>query len=320
LPANLHVVNPWMWPSFRTRLARMVNRELLLRQLRLLPAPPIAVTTVPIVADLVGLLPVQRWVYYCVDDFGSWPGLDQVPLRQMEEKLVRRVDRVIAVSTTLQERLANLGRVAPLLTHGVDREHWSAPSPDLPLLDGLERPLIVFWGVKDRRMDVAFVRRLGADLTRGTIVLVGPENGPDAAVLSLPRVRSMPAIAWEQLPTLARAAAVLIMPYADLAVTRAMQPLKLKEYLATGRPVVVRDLPATRDWADCLDLALDAETFSRLVRQRLATGTPEDQQLARRRLAGEGWGEKARQLERWLLDSEEGSSWANASSLAALSS
>jgi hypothetical protein len=36
------------------------------------------------------------------------------------------------------------------------------------------------------------------------------------------------------------------MPYADLAATRAMQPLKLKEYLATGRPVVVRDLPATR--------------------------------------------------------------------------
>jgi glycosyltransferase involved in cell wall biosynthesis len=320
LPANLHVVNPWMWPSFRTGLARMVNRELLLRQLRFLPAPPIAVTTVPIVADLVGRLPVQRWVYYCVDDFGSWPGLDQAPLRQMEEKLVRRVDRVIAVSTTLQERLASLGRVGPLLTHGVDREHWSAPSPDLQLLDGLERPLIVFWGVKDRRMDVAFVGRLAADLTRGTIVLVGPENGPDPALLPLPRVRSLPPVAWEQLPTLARAAAALIMPYADLPVTRAMQPLKLKEYLATGRPVVVRDLPATRDWADCLDLAADAETFSRLVRQRLATDTPEDQQQARRRLADENWGEKARQFERWLLENDEGSSRAKAASLAALPS
>ena len=37
-------------------------------------------------------------------------------------------------------------------------------------------------------------------------------------------------------PALAREAAVLIMPYADLPVTRAMQPLKLKEYLATDRP------------------------------------------------------------------------------------
>ena len=34
------------------------------------------------------------------------------------------------------------------------------------------------------------------------------------------------------------------MPYADLPVTRAMQPLKLKEYLVTDRPVVVADLPA----------------------------------------------------------------------------
>ena len=66
---------------------------------------------------------------------------------------------------------------------------------------------------------------------------------------------------FEELPRLAREAGVLVMPYADLPVTRAMQPLKLKEYLATGRPVVVRDLPATRPWADCLDLADTAEEF-----------------------------------------------------------
>ena len=54
---------------------------------------------------------------------------------------------------------------------------------------------------------------------------------------------------------LAREAAVLIMPYADLPVTRAMQPLKLKEYLATEKPVVALDLPSVKPWSDCLDAA-----------------------------------------------------------------
>ena len=99
---------------------------------------------------------------------------------------------------------------------------------------------------------------------------------------------------------LAATAAVLMMPYADLPVTRAMQPLKLKEYLATGRPAVVRALPATRAWADCLDLADSPEAFAAVVRRRLATGLPAGQRAARGRLADESWVAKARAFERRL--------------------
>jgi glycosyltransferase involved in cell wall biosynthesis len=81
-----------------------------------------------------------------------------------------------------------------------------------------------------------------------------------------------------------------------------MQPLKLKEYLATGRPVVVRDLPATRPWADAADLAATPEAFAEAVRLRLRTGPPDDQRAARARLADEGWDEKARLLEKWLFE------------------
>jgi glycosyltransferase involved in cell wall biosynthesis len=91
------------------------------------------------------------------------------------------------------------------------------------------------------------------------------------------------------------------MPYADLPVTRAMQPLKFKEYLATGRPVVASALPATQGWDDCADLTSTPEAFSDAVRTRSAGGLPESQRLARGRLVGESWAEKARQLEAWAL-------------------
>jgi glycosyltransferase involved in cell wall biosynthesis len=308
LPTNLNVLNPWMWPWFRSGFDRWLNRTLLLRQLvpvvDAIAGPVVALTTIPLLADLVGSLPVARWVYYCIDDFGEWPGLDHAPLREMEATLVRRADVLIAVSETLQEKLAGMGRSSHLLTHGTDLEHWrlspgERPAPELP--EGLEPPLIVFWGMVDRRMDVSFLERLGAELTRGTIVLVGPAADPDPALEQIPRLMRIPPWSYQDLPLLARAARVLIMPYADLPVTRAMQPLKLKEYLATNRPVVVRDLPATRGWADCLDLADTPESFSAAVRSRLEDGLPECQAEARRRLECEGWDEKATTLERWAL-------------------
>ena len=128
LPENLHILHPWMWPWFSALRDRRLNRALLQRQLApllaSLPEPPVAVTTLPIAADLVGALPVARWIYYCVDDFAQWPGLDGAALRTMEEQLVCRVDELVAVSENLQDRLAGMGRSAGLLTHGVDLDFW----------------------------------------------------------------------------------------------------------------------------------------------------------------------------------------------------
>lgn len=310
LPTNLRVLNPPMWPWFTRPRDRWINRKLLLRQLvprvTSCDRPVVAVTTLPLVAELIEELPVVRWVYYCVDDFSQWPGVDQVAVEEMEEQLVRRADVLISASRTLQDRLAGLGRPSYLLTHGVDLDHWTgtADSDSRAPWEGLERPLVVFWGLIDRRMDVDFVHRLAGDVSRGTILLVGPEADPDPALYRAGRVARLPGIPYEELPALAHAAAVLVMPYADLPVTRAMQPLKLTEYLATGRPVVVRDLPAAADWADALDTASTAEEFSRAVVRRLATGLPESQATARGRLQYESWAEKARQFQRLALTLE----------------
>jgi hypothetical protein len=77
-----------------------------------------------------------------------------------------------------------------------------------------------------------------------------------------------------------------------------MQPLKFKEYLATGLPVVARKLPATEEWADCADVVETPEAFAAAVLARLRDGVPEAQRAARSRLDAEGWAAKAEQFER----------------------
>ena len=310
LPPGLTILNPRMWPWFRTNLDRRINRVLLQRQLEpVLHAcrtPVVVVTTIPIVADLIGRLPVLRWVYYCVDDFSKWPGLDQEPLDRMERQLVARADVLIAVSETLQRAAGGHG---PGIAPADPRRRSGAlgtgrPSAAAQTWSRCAAPLIVFWGMIDRRLDTSFLRRLSDDLSEGTILLVGPEQDPDPALRELSRVVRLPAMSYDQLPALARQAAVLIMPYADLPVTRAMQPLKLKEYLATDRPVVVADLPATRPWSEAMDVATTPEEFSRAVLLRLQTGLPPSQRAARSALVSESWTAKSELFEDWILGPE----------------
>lgn len=300
------VLDPKMWPSFRSSFGRRVNRALLLRSLRpivtALSQAPVAVTTLPLAADLVGALPAKRWIYYCVDDFAVWPGYDGASMGRMERELVSKVDDAIAVSEHLVEHLSGLGRSAHLLTHGVDLDAWTAPtSDDFPAeFDGLAPPFVVFWGVIDRRMNVETMKCLSESWRGGTMVLFGPCEDPDPALLALPHVRVRPPVSFARLGTIAGAAAVLVMPYADTAATRAMQPLKLKEYLATGKPVVVSDLPATRPWADACDVCVSPQEFARRVMQRIVDGTTDSQRTARLRLVAESWDAKARQFGAWI--------------------
>lgn len=303
---NLQVLNPRMWPGFSTAWQRRLNRTLLLNQLlpvlQKMSQPPIAISTIPIVADVMKRLPVQSWVYYCVDDFSIWPGLDGRTLGIMEREMLPQTNSVIAASEHLQERLRSLGYSSNLLTHGVNLDFWKMASDDevIPGLESLERPLIVFWGVIDQRMDISFVRQLSQEIDTGTIVLAGPEDEPDAELRRLPRVKLLGALPLKSLPRMAQAASVLIMPYADLPVTQAMQPLKLKEYLATGKPAVVRNLPANKTWSDCLDVVETPSEFVSKVKERISNGILAKQMLARRRLVDESWKSKAETFARLL--------------------
>lgn len=306
------VVAPVMWPGFRNAVQRGFNARSMASAIRRAMGPKragvrrIVLTTLPIAADLPGRLDADRWVYMAVDDFSVWPGLDGSVMDAMERRLVPRVDAAVAASETLQDRLAGMGCKAGLLTHGIDADHWRSPAAETPgwftLIHG---PVVLFWGLIDARLDAGWCLRVAKE-SGATLVLVGPTDGePPASLREAGVVMPGPA-AYAELPAIAGRADVLVMPYRDAPVTRAMQPLKLKEYLATGKPVVARDLPATRPWADACDVVAHEEALLVAVKRRLAQGIPAEQLAARERLREHTWRQKALELRAVLTGESSG--------------
>lgn len=304
------VTRPIMWPDFASKWARQLNVRLLETHLRKNVErldSSILLTTIPIVADLVGRFPVSRWVYYCVDDFSEWPGLDSSTMRAMEQALVQKVDDVIVAGKNLAQRMSLQGRDSTIISHGVDLDHWrkvKALEAHSSALAELERPLAVFWGLVDQRLDIEWLDRLNASMQSGTIAMVGPQQNVDPSLRRMSRVKLTGALPYCVLPQIASEADALIMPYTNSPVTRAMQPLKLKEYVATGKPVVVRRLPSTLEWEDCLDAVDSAEEFCMQVQIAFDLGIAPNQVAARTRLQFEDWGSKANQFFSRLTDAE----------------
>jgi len=338
---GLRVISPRMYPGFRTDWQRRLNARWIAHAVNAnlaavnvnraamdahrMAGPQskienpkskiVVLTTLPITADLIGRLDVDRWVYYGVDDFSVWPGVDGSVMQEMERAQVAKVDALVAVSETLRERYRSMGREATLLTHGIDLGHWSGGKGTLSRKrrevltwrEGMDRPIILFWGLVDGRLDVSWCRAV-VEAGLGTLVLVGPVQAPPPELARLAadsggRLRLVGSVDYEDLPEVAAWADVLVMPYADMPVTRAMQPLKFKEYLAAGwpgglKPVVARALPAVSEWADAADTVGTATEFVAALRRRLAEGLPMQQREARRRLAEETWAGKARELEK----------------------
>ncbi|MDO4551077.1 MAG: hypothetical protein Q4C96_07480 [Planctomycetia bacterium] len=332
---------PWFRRPVERKLNRFLLQRGIRRALKNVHGPVTAVTTLPITADLIPKTGrdshITRWVYYCVDDWSKWPGADGKTMEMMEKELLQKVDFVISAGASLQERLKSYGRDSELLTHGVDLKHWGfcedtedpfssakhfpgeeylgekdpqAAVQKLPndsyvkaFSSELERPFYTFWGLIDERLDVPMILRLANDISSGTIIIAGPDASRTVvSELSHPRIFLPGKLKYKELPQLAKCSDVLIMPYRDIPVTRQMQPLKMTEYLASGRAAVMRRLPACQTWAEAADLVEDAESFSQIAQLRAQTGLPEEQKNARKCIRFESWEEKSRKFEKMLLE------------------
>lgn len=300
--ANLRVIQPLMLPLPGSRLARRFNGWSARRAVRramqdLAFERPVVLTTVPNACDVVGRLGGRAVVYYCVDDFSQWPGLHSEAVRKMERRLIRRADVLLATSDRLREALASSGKRVAMLAHGIDLPHFAKArrSEVHPALRDFPRPLAVFFGLIDERLDEELIVGVAKRLPGWTFAFVGPKSVPAPLLSRLSNVRFVPPVPYAEIPYVASSADVLIVPYVVSAFTETISPLKLNEYLASGRPVVSSPLPEARRRHAFVAVANSIDDWCTELRSSLSAA----QTLSERaigvdsELAGDSWEARA---------------------------
>ena len=230
---------------------------------------------------LAGKLGEDLAVYYCTDDYASLPGVDASVIGAMDDDLTRKADLVFVTSTRILERKKALTDRLYLAPHGVDAELFGkAADPNFPVeahAASLRRPIIGFFGLIAAWIDTELVEFLAKNRPEWTFLLIGSASVPVDHLRALPNVVMPGPQPYPTLPAWAKAFDVAIIPYRLNEQVLSANPLKLREYLATGKPVVTVRTAEVDRFGHCVRTAGSPDGFLAAIEETLANDTRERQ-------------------------------------------
>jgi glycosyltransferase involved in cell wall biosynthesis len=252
---NLFVLSPIAIPSYGRPLIRALNRKLLQFQVRralrkLGFERPINWVFNPAAGVVAGSLGEESIIYYCVDEYSAFSGVSPESLASLEAELIGRADLVIVSSERLFQAKAPLHPRTYLVRHGVDFDHFrKALDPNLPVAAqtvGLPGPIVGYFGLMaEDWIDLPLLEAVAGHLERrgGSLVLVGQATMDLGTLPDRPNVVLTGRRPYSELPAFCKAFDAAIIPFPISECTLNANPLKAREYLAAGLPVVSTAIP-----------------------------------------------------------------------------
>lgn len=315
---NLWVYTPLVIPFHESALARAFNDRFLSFCIRRASRTlgfhdPLLWIFLPTAAGIAGRCGERMLVYYCVDDFAQFTGSDVAVVNALDRELTQKADVVFASAEALADRKRVLNPNTHYIPHGVDIEHFrqALDGPAVPAdIADLRGPVITYWGWLSDYFDQDAVAAMAAAHPEWNILLIGESTVDLSRLEAFANVRILGTRPYETLPAYAARSDVLLILRKVTALTRSMNPLKLREYLATGRPVVSSPLPEVVACCDtkykgAVAIADSPAGVTAAVEGFLATATPERAAQIASSVADESWEARLNLISREILAVEE---------------
>jgi glycosyltransferase involved in cell wall biosynthesis len=308
---NIFVLNPLAIPAYGQARIRDLNRRLLRFQVRRAMRQlgfkrPVNWVFNPAAAVIAGHLGEELLIYYCVDEYTAFSGVSSTSLAELEEQLLKRADLVIVSADLLYRSKARKNKRTVLVRHGVDFKHFSrALSPETVVpeeLARLPRPVIGFFGLIADWVDLDLMAEVAKRFPTGSLVLLGKATTDTSVLEQLPNVHLLGRKPYAQLPAYCKGFDVALMPFRINELTLNANPLKVREYLAAGLPVVSTPIPEVEVLGLCR-IASGPDAFVREIEAALAEGAGPS--LARSEaIRSESWEARLEEVGRHLAEIE----------------
>ena len=290
---GITVVSPASFPFFGTTAARAMNRQLIGTQIRRLAktrglTKPVLWIAIPTAAEMIGEFDESAVVYHVSDKYDANTmdhATDPALIRRLHEHAIEAADLVFYSGRKLFDE-ATAGRDhSYLLEQGVDFERWSKVRSlsVAPQIESIPRPRIGYFGaIEPWLLDQELIKKAARERPGWQWIFIG-NLSRGVEVQGLANTHFLPPVAYDELPHYAAGFDVCVLPWeTEQAFTSYGSAIKVREYLATGKPVVISPLPEYEPMKDVLRIARSREEFLRLVDEAL---TETDPSLAAKRQA-----------------------------------
>jgi len=283
------VLSPVYLPGVNGTLGRMMARSLGLQirtVLRVLGMRrPLVWVACPAATRVIGQLPRAGMVHQLSDYYEGMKDGDAAAAAEMQRSIAGQADVIVCASRPLLEYAQRLYGRGDYLDHGVDFDLFCSAArrncvPEE--LHGVRRPIAGFFGNIDQNtVDLELLQRVIRLRPEYSFVLVGPMAAQFEVLKQLPNVVAVPQRPYTAIPDYGAAFDVCLMPWLQNEWISYCNPVKLKEYLALGKPVVSTPFQELRrcgslcyeargeqEFADAIDRALAEDSDERKAQRR----------------------------------------------------
>jgi len=308
---DLWVTTPLVLPLPGSPVARAINRQILratIRALRLrLGIRQFELWTfLPNTADYVGTLGEDLAVYYCVDEWSMFSYLDRAQTVAAERRLLERVDAVFAINHALADAKRAVNHATFVSPHGVDHALFArALDPALPVpadLAALPGPRIGFYGTLRDWVDFPLIAHVARARPAWSIALIGQVLGDVSALTGLPNVHLLGQKRHDELPAYCKGFDVGLIPYRIDERMTFVNPLKLREYLSAGIPVVSTPVPEVVRYSHMCRIAATPEASVAAIDAALGETTPAARRARSDAMTQETWAARVAEVTRTIAE------------------
>jgi glycosyltransferase involved in cell wall biosynthesis len=261
---NIFVMNPLAIPAYGSKAVVSFNQKFLISQVKS-ALKKLGMTNVinmvfnPAAGMIAGKLGESELIYYCVDEYTAFTGVTD-GLRVIEEDLFRQADLVIVSAEKLFESKEKFNQNTHIIRHGTDWRHFRKSLDEATKIPDeigtLPKPIIGFHGLLADWVDFALLKKTAEHFPNGSVVLIGKiavDAEKKIKILdNVPNIHFLGRKPYQELPNYCKGFDVALNPFEINELTLAANPLKVREYLAAGLPVVSTDIPEVRVLSDCL--------------------------------------------------------------------
>jgi glycosyltransferase involved in cell wall biosynthesis len=283
---GITVVSPAVVPFFGNRAAVATNRKLLTVQISLLAksrglTQPILWIAIPTAIEVAGRLDESLIVYHVSDKYDANTmdhATDPALIRRLHERAIEAADLIFYSSRKLLAEAEQGREKSHLLEQAVDFERWSKIN-EVPVTEAVRqipRPRIGYFGaIEPWLVDQELIRQASGERPEWHWVFIGNKSR-GLEIESLPNVHFLPPVSYDDLPGYAAGFDVCVLPWnTEVPFTSYGSAIKVREYLATGKPVVISPLPEYESMSNVLRIARSREQFLELVDDALREEGPE---------------------------------------------
>ncbi len=279
---GITVVSPAVIPFFGSRAATIANRRLLTSQIAGLArrrglSRPILWIAIPTAIEVVGRLNESLVIYHVSDKYDANTmdhATDPAFIRRLHEQAIEAADLIFYSSRKLLAEATHGLERSHLLEQAVDFDHWSQISRgDLRIAESVEqipRPRLGYFGaIEPWLIDQELIKQAARERRDWNWIFIGNKSrGLD--IESLPNVHFLPPVAYQDLPNYAAGFDVCVLPWnTDVTFTSYGSAIKVREYLAAGKPVVIAPLPEYESMSAVLRIGRTRNQFLELVSEAL---------------------------------------------------